>query len=60
MKGGKREGAGRPRLDCEMVTVGVRVRAEYAEDVKKLVKQIKDGNYVIFNSGVPLVYNRGV
>ncbi len=59
MKGGRREGAGRPRLDCEMVTVGVRVRAEYAEDVKKLVKQIKNGNYVLFSDGVPLVYRRG-
>ena len=37
-RGGKRPGAGRPKADYQTTTLSFRVRTEWAEDIKKVVK----------------------
>jgi hypothetical protein len=38
MKGGKRKNAGRKKANYQTKTIAFRVRVEFVEDIKKLVK----------------------
>lgn len=38
-RGGRRPGAGRPKAEYTTTTLSFRVRTEWAEDIKKVVKE---------------------
>jgi hypothetical protein len=42
-KGGKRVGSGRKKADYETKTIAFRVRVEFAEPIKKMVKDYVSG-----------------
>jgi hypothetical protein len=39
MRGGKREGAGRPKVDYQRQNVTFTVRSEYVKEIKKVVRE---------------------